>query len=148
MSDIEPRQTLPADEQETHASDPEVLPRAERRQFTGQYKLRILEEVERCTERGQIGALLRREGLYSSHLSKWRQQRADGQLQALSPHKRGHKAVEVGVEELARLQRENERLHARLERAEMIIDVQKNSHGYLAYRWRAPRQTRRDDESQ
>lgn len=125
MSEFERRQTLPADEQETHAPDPEVLPRAVRRQFTGQYKLRILEEVEQCTERGQVGALLRREGLYSSHLSKWRQQRAEGQLQALSPHKRGRKAVEVGVEELARLQRENERLRARLERAEMIIDVQK-----------------------
>jgi transposase-like protein len=125
MSDIEPRQAPPAEERETQARDPEVLPRAERRQFTGQYKLRILEEVERCTERGQVGALLRREGLYSSHLSKWRQQRADGQLQALSPHKRGRKAPEVGVEELARLQRENERLRARLGQAEMIIDVQK-----------------------
>jgi transposase len=125
MSDIEPKQAPSADGRETQAPDPEVLPRAERRQFTGQYKLRILEEVEQCTERGQVGALLRREGLYSSHLSKWRQQRAEGQLQALSPHKRGRKAVEVGVEELARLQRENERLRARLERAEMIIDVQK-----------------------
>jgi transposase-like protein len=125
MAEIEPRQTLPADEQETQAPDPEVLPRAERRQFTGQYKLHILEEVDRCTERGQVGALLRREGLYSSHLSKWRQQRAAGQLQALSPHKRGRKAAEVGAEELARLLRENERLRARLEQAELIIDVQK-----------------------
>lgn len=125
MSDIEAKQALPAVEQGTQMPDPEVLPRAERRQFTGQYKLRILEEVERCTERGQVGALLRREGLYSSHLSKWRQQRAEGQLQALSPHKRGRKAAEVGVEELARLERENERLRARLEQAEMIIDVQK-----------------------
>ena len=124
MSDIEPRQAPPAEERETQARDPEVLPRAERRQYTGQYKLRIVEEVERCTERGQIGALLRREGLYSSHLSKWRQQRAEGQLRALSPHKQGRKAQEVGLEELARLQRENERLRARLEQAEMIIDVQ------------------------
>jgi transposase len=105
--------------------DPEVLPRAERRQFTGEYKLRILEEVEQCTVPGQVGALLRREGLYSSHLSRWRQQRACGQLQALSPQKRGRKAQDAGIEELARLQRENERLRARLERAEMIIDVQK-----------------------
>jgi transposase-like protein len=125
MSDIEPKQTSSADEGVAHAPDPEALPRAERRQYTGQYKLRILEEVERCTERGQIGALLRREGLYSSHLSKWRQQRAKGQLQALSPHKRGRQAQDAGVEELARLQHENERLRARLEQAEMIIDVQK-----------------------
>ena len=119
MSDIEPKQAP------SQAPDPEVLPRAERRRFSGQYKLRILEEVDRCTERGQIGALLRREGLYSSHLSKWRQQRAEGQLQALSPHKRGRKAQGAGVEELVQLQRENERLRARLEQAEMIIDVQK-----------------------
>jgi len=125
MSDTEPRLILSAGEHEAKALDPEVLPRAERRQYTGQYKLRILEEVDRCTERGQIGALLRREGLYSSHLFKWRQQRAEGQLEALSPHKRGRKAQEVGLEELGRLQRENERLRARLEQAEMIIDVQK-----------------------
>jgi transposase len=125
MCDTEPKQAPPAGEGEACAPDPEVLPRAERRQYAAQYKLRILEEVERCTERGQIGALLRREGLYSSHLSKWRRQRAEGQLQGLSPQKRGRKAQEVGVEELTRLQRENERLRARLEQAEMIIDVQK-----------------------
>jgi transposase len=125
MCDTEPKKALSAGEGEVHAPDPEVLPRAERRQYAAQYKLRILEEVERCTERGQIGALLRREGLYSSHLSKWRRQRAEGQLQALSPQKRGRKVQEVGVEELARLQRENERLRARLEQAELIIDVQK-----------------------
>ena len=125
MSDIEPKQPPSADERQTQGSDPEVLPRAERRQFSGQYKLRVLEEVDRCTERGQIGALLRREGLYSSHLSKWRQQRAEGQLQTLSAQKRGRKAQGVGADEFARLQRENERLRARLEQAEMIIDVQK-----------------------
>jgi transposase len=118
-------QTQPASDLEARIPDPEVVPKAKRRQFSAEYKLHILEEVERCTERGQVGALLRREGLYSSHLSKWRQQRAEGQLQALSPHKRGRKAAEVGVEELARLQRENERLRARLEQAELIIDVQK-----------------------
>jgi transposase len=125
MSGIEAKQTPSAGDGETQAPDPEVLPRAERRQYTGQYKLRILEEVDRCTERGQIGALLRREGLYSSHLSKWRRQRAEGELQGLSPQKRGRKAQEIGVEEFARLQRENERLRARLEQAELIIDVQK-----------------------
>ncbi len=113
------------DERQTRAADCEVLPRGERRRFSGPYKLRILEEVDRCTERGQIGALLRREGLYSSHLSKWRRQRAAGQLQALSTQKRGRKAHEVGVEECVRLQRENERLRTRLKQAELIIDVQK-----------------------
>ncbi len=125
MCDTGSRPTPSAGERQAQVPDPEVLPRAERRQFSGPYKLRILEEVERCTGRGQIGALLRREGLYSSHLSKWRRQRAAGQLQALSPQKRGRKAQEVEAEGLVRLQRENERLRARLEQAEMIIDVQK-----------------------
>ena len=105
--------------------DPEVVPQAKRRQFTAKYKLRILEEAERCTKRGQIGELLRREGLYSSHLSKWRQQRARGQLEGLTPKKRGRKGQDPTVAELARLRRENERLRAELEKAEIIIDVQK-----------------------
>jgi len=105
--------------------DPEVVPKAKRRQFTAKYKLRILEEVDRCTERGQIGELLRREGLYSSHLSKWRQQRARGQLQGLASKKRGRAAQAPAVTELAQLRRENERLRAQLEQAEIIIDVQK-----------------------
>jgi transposase-like protein len=105
--------------------DPEVVPKAKRRQFTAKYKLRIVREADACTEPGQIGSLLRREGLYSSYLSKWRQQREDGQLQAFSSKKRGRKPEDPSVEELAQLQRENERLRARLEQAEIIIDVQK-----------------------
>jgi len=112
-------------EHEPRRPDPEVVPRAKRRRFTAKYKLRILEEADRCTERGQIGELLRREGLYSSHLSKWRQQRARGQLAGLTPKKRGRKGKDPTVAELARLRRENERLHAELEKAEIIIDVQK-----------------------
>lgn len=100
--------------------DPEVLPKAERRRFSAEYKLRVLAEAERCSEPGQIGALLRREGLYSSHLSKWRQQRARGAL----GQQRGRKA-DPQTAELKRLQRENERLRSRLARAEHIIDVQK-----------------------
>ena len=69
--------------------------------------------------------MLRREGLYSSHLAKWRQQRTEGQLHALSTQKRGRKVQTVGVEEFAGLQRENERLRTRLKQAELIIDVQK-----------------------
>ena len=114
-----------ADSLEAQRPDPEVVPQAKRRQFTAKYKLRILEEADRCTERGQIGELLRREGLYSSHLSKWRQQRARGQLQGLAPKKRGRKGQDPSVAELARLRRENERLRVQLEQAEIIIDVQK-----------------------
>jgi len=101
------------------------VPKAKRRQFTAEYKLRIIREADACTEAGQIGSLLRREGLYSSYLSAWRRQQEEGQLQALSSKKRGRKPEDPSVEELAQLQRENERLRARLEQAEIIIDVQK-----------------------
>jgi transposase-like protein len=104
--------------------DPQVVPKAERRKFSAEYKLRILTEADECTERGQIGALLRREGLYSSHLDKWRKQRERSALEGLGGQKRGRKP-DPQVAELARLQRENEQLRARLERAEKIIDVQK-----------------------
>ena len=103
-----------ADGLEAQLPDPEVVPKAKRRQFTAKYKLRVLEEADRCTERGQIGELLRREGLYSSHLSKWRQQRARGQLRGLAPKKRGCKGQDPSVAELARLRRENERLRVQL----------------------------------
>ena len=106
--------------------DPEVVPRAKRRTFSAEYKLRILAEADACTERGEIGALLRREGLYSSHLDKWRTQRDRGALQALTPQKRGPK-IDPQAEEMARLRGENERLQVRLQQAETIIEVQKNS---------------------
>ncbi|SRR6266511_1174852 len=96
----------------------------ERRQFSAEYKRRILEEADACTEAGQIGALLRREGLYSSNLTHWRQQRAEGSLKALSPKKRGPKPDPL-VDENAALRRRIERLEADLKRAETIIEVQK-----------------------
>jgi len=105
--------------------DPEVVPKAKRRRFSAKYKQRILEEADSCTEPGQTGALLRREGLYSSHLSTWRRQREQGLLEALSPKRRGRKRKDELERDVARLRRENERLQASLEKAEMIIDVQK-----------------------
>jgi transposase len=104
--------------------DPEVKAKPERRQFSAEYKRRILEEVDACTEPGQIGALLRREGLYSSNLINWRKQRAEGSLKALSPKKRGPKPDPVANENAA-LRRRIERLEAELKRAETIIEVQK-----------------------
>lgn len=101
--------------------DSEVEPRAVRRQYTAEYKQRILDEIDQASNQGEIGAILRREGLYSQIISKWRQQRARGSLEV---HKRGPKA-EVGAAEIERLRRENERLRKKLERAELIIDVQK-----------------------
>jgi transposase-like protein len=109
---------------EVEVPDPEVVPQAKRRQFSAKYKLRILTEADQCIQRGEIGALLRREGLYSSHLTTWRRQRERGQLAGLTPKKRGHKPDPQAVE-LARVQRENERLKARLGQAETIIEVQK-----------------------
>ena len=109
---------------EAEVPDPEVVPRAKRRQFSAKYKLRILTEADQCTQRSEIGALLRREGLYSSHLTTWRKQRDQGQLQGLTPQKRGRKP-DPQAGELARLQRENAQLRRRLEQAELIIDVQK-----------------------
>ena len=114
-------------DERTDVLDPEVVPMAERRQFTAEEKLRIVEEADTCHGPGEIGALLRREGIYSSYLSRWRQARDGGQLTALGPLQRGPKpATDAAlVREVARLRRENERLQARLDQAEAIIEVQK-----------------------
>ena len=102
----------------------EVVGKAKRRQHPAEYKLRILREVDECKGSGEVGAVLRREGLYSSLVSKWREQRERGSLTGLSGHRRGPK-VDANAAELVRLQRENKRLQEQLERAELIIDVQK-----------------------
>jgi transposase-like protein len=105
------------------AAGSEVVARPARRRFTAEYKLRILQAADRCTD-GELGALLRREGLYSSHLTTWRQQREAGQLAALAPKKRGRQP-DPQAEELARLKRELNKLQTRLERAELIMDAPK-----------------------
>ncbi len=107
--------------------NPEVPEKAIRRRFTAAYKLRILAGAERCQEVGMLGELLRREGLYSSHLTTWRRQRDEGVLSALEPKKRGRKskAQDPGVQEAERLRRENQRLTERLRQAELIIEAQK-----------------------
>ena len=105
--------------------DPEVPERAHRRQFTAAYKLRILEEADACSAPGQLGALLRREGLYSSHLSEWRRLRAQGTLAALAPQRRGRPATSATSTELLRLREENERLSRQLAAAQTIIEIQK-----------------------
>ena len=103
--------------------NPEVVAKPVRR-FTAEYKQRILQEADACVQSGELGALLRREGLYSSHLNTWRRQRDRGALQGLKPAKRGRKA-DPQAAKIAQLKRENERLKVKLERAELIIDVQK-----------------------
>ena len=117
-------QTTHAMNGERKMPDPEVSTKAKRRTFTAEYKRRILEEADGCTRHGEIGALLRREGLYSSHLTTWRRQREMGELAGLRPKKRGRKKDEATAE-LARLRRENERLRKQLDQAELIIAAQK-----------------------
>ena len=104
-------------------ADTEVVAKPVRRRFTAEYKLRILRAAEHCSP-GELGTLLRREGLYSSHLTTWRRQREAGQLAGLAPQKRGPKP-NPQADDLARLRRENERLQIRLQQAEAIIDAQK-----------------------
>jgi transposase len=107
--------------------DPAVPERPVRRRFTAEYKLRVLREVDGCTEPGQLGAVLRREGLYSSHLATWRKQRDEGTLAGLTPKRRGRKAMPGAslIAENERLRRENQRLAEKLRQAETIIEVQK-----------------------
>ena len=109
------------------AVETEVVAKARRRRFTAAEKLRVLKEADRCTKSGEVSGLLRREGLYSSHLSAWREARKRGELAGLTPRARGPKAKPVDARDrkLAELERENRRLSARLERAEGLIAVQK-----------------------
>ena len=107
--------------------DPEVPETVPRRRFTAAFKLRILQQADGCTQPGEIGALLRREGLYSSHLATWRRQREEGLLQGLAPKKRGRKkkAADPSAMRVAQLEKDNLRLKQQLRRAEIIIDAQK-----------------------
>ena len=107
----------------TAVPNTEVTLKPVRRTYTSAYKQAILLESETCAP-GQVGAMLRREGLYSSHLTKWRRQRADGQMAGLEPQVRGPRA-EPQLAMVAQLHQENERLVLRLKQAEAIIEVQK-----------------------
>ena len=104
--------------------NPEVTPKAKRRTFSAEYKLHILDEASACRTPAERGALLRREGLYSSHLTHWRRELRDGALHGLQPKKRGPKSDPLAVEN-AQLKRELVRVQAQLERAETLIEVQK-----------------------
>lgn len=112
---------------ESERPDPEVPEKKPRRKHTAKFKLSILEKAEKCNEPGQLGALLRQYGLYSSNLTLWRKQRDQGLLNAMSPKKRGRKPKEKNplANQVAKLQKENIRLQKKLKQAETIIDVQK-----------------------
>lgn len=105
----------------------QVHPRPRRRSFDAAFKLRVLQEVDACRAPGEIGAVLRREGLYFGHLSKWREQRRRGALAALAARPRGPKAAPAESKELVRLRRENERLRRQLERANLCLEIQKKT---------------------
>ena len=114
--------------------NPEVVADARRRSFTGEYKQRILAELDSATEPGAVGALLRREGLYSSHLSTWRRERQAGILKGLTPLKRGPKSKRnPQEEEMQKLRRENQRLTEELRKAAIVIDVQKKVGALLGW---------------
>jgi len=115
--------------------DPEVVAKPQRRSYTAEYKLRILREAEAAAvTRGAVGALLRREGLYSSLLVNWRRERAQGMREALTPQRRGPKSKRNPMaEEMQKLQRQNARLNEELRKAHIIIDVQKKVAALLGH---------------
>lgn len=120
-------------EPKVEVPDPEVVARPERRRFNAKYKLQILEQVDACSEPGEVGRLLRREGLYSSHLTAWRKAQRAGSLKALEPKKRGRKAAERNPlqPKVDRLERQVHRLEEELRKAHVILDVQGKVAGLL-----------------
>jgi transposase-like protein len=104
--------------------DPEVISKPQRRRYTAEYKLRMLQEYDACEQRGEKGALLRREGIYSSNISTWRRQYSQGGVEGLHEIKRGPKD-DPHSRENKKLRQENEQLKKRLQQAELIIEVQK-----------------------
>ena len=115
------------------ASEVEVMAKATRRRFSAEYKLKILRAAEACTEPGEIGTLLRREGLYSSNVRTWREQRERGELLGLTPKRRGPapKAKNPLAPKVAALERAMSRLKARAERAEALVELQKKVAEFL-----------------
>jgi transposase-like protein len=127
--------TVTSDPPATPRPDPEVVPDAKRRSFTAEYKLRTLAEAdEAAAQPGAIGALLRREGLYSSHLTTWRRERQAGILKGLTPLKRGPKSKRnPQEEEMQKLRRDNQRLTEELRKAALVIDVPKKVGALLGW---------------
>ena len=115
--------------------DPEVLAKPKRRRFTAEYRLRILEEVDRCTGSGEVGQLLRREGLYSSHLANWRRAHREGALRGLRSKKRGAKPKAINPLEpkVRELEAKVARLEKDLHKAHTILDVQERVAGLLGF---------------
>jgi len=117
------------DSERKRAVDPEVPAKAARRRFSGEYKQRIVREADAARDAGEIGMLLRREGLYSSHLVTWRRARERGELAGLSPKRRGRKekAVNPLAKRVVELERDKRRLELRLKQAELLLEIQKKA---------------------
>ena len=122
----------------TARPDPEVVERAKSRRFTAQYKLHILEEADACRAPGEVGALLRREGLYSSQLAQWRRARREGALTALSKPRGPKGRRDQEAVEFEQLRKENARLRRRLEQANTILEIQKKTSEILAIPLKPP----------
>jgi transposase-like protein len=140
------RSGAPKNEADFVSPDPEVPDRPIRRRFSAKYKLNIVQEADRCDKPGQIGALLRREGLYSSQLTAWRKLRDQGALHGLSSKKRGPKPPPSNPheKEMKQMQKEIARLEKKLAKAEAIIDFQKKVHDLLGI----PLRQMEEDESE
>ena len=113
--------------QEVKSQETEVVAKAKRRTFTAKYKHEVVQQADACKEPGEIGAMLRREGLYSSHLAVWRRDLARRELSALAPKKRGPKgkSVDPHEQEMTALRRQLVIANARAERAELLVEIQK-----------------------
>ncbi len=111
--------------------DPELVERPRRRRFSAEYKLRIVREAEACSGSGEVGELLRREGLYSSLLTEWRRARDSGALEALAPRRRGPARQSAELAELAAVRRRLERSEADLATARRVIEIQGNVYALL-----------------
>lgn len=132
--------TPPGDSPAAGRPDPEVVEFPTKRRFSAGYKMRIVAEADACRSPGEVGALLRREGLYDSHLYRWRKKQQEGALGALAPGKRGPRPDPAAPlrKKIAALERENERLKKRIAAAETIIDVQKKVAGLLGIPLQSP----------
>ena len=137
---VAPASSLPA-----KSKSLEVLEKPKRRRFSIEEKLRILREADACTS-GTIGAMLRREGIYSSHLSAWRRQRDRGGLDTgmLRERAKGEGEDEVARRRIAELERENRKLQRRMQRAELILDIQKKASGLLGIELKSPENDEND----
>lgn len=128
-SQIAVAEQSPGGQRESGIPDPEVPEKAKRRRYSAAYKQRILREADQCHESGGVGALLRREGLYWSNLQTWRRQREEGTLAALTPKKRGRKPAPKNplAGRVKELEQENRQLQRKLDRAEIMLDIQKKA---------------------